>query len=274
MLKRFSVLFSLLIACTLSVQAFNFQPISQDYSPSGKGANHIFRVANTDDEKIAVKISIRSRTIDPDGTEIQEEADDQFMIYPRQLILNPNEGRSIRIKWNGDPNPEKELSYRVIAEQVPVSFSEVQPIEGGQITLIYRYEGTIYIVPPGAKPKISIKSVKRDMETETVTETVFETVTEMQGEEEVEVQVEKEVETIIEHEFLLIEIENTGTRHGILDDITVKLARNEDDTDPIILKEKDLKGVAGENILAGSVRYFKLPLPEDLWEGPVYGSIE
>ncbi|HAK45001.1 MAG TPA: hypothetical protein DCO79_03650 [Spirochaeta sp.] len=274
MLKRISVLIPFLLACAFTAQAFSFEPITQDYTPSGKGANHVFRASNTGDEKIAVKISVKPRSVEPDGTENQGDESPLFMIYPRQIILEPNESRSIRVKWNGDSEPEAEIPFRIIAEQIPVSFAEKQPILGGQITLVYRYEGSIYIVPPGAKSKLSIKSMNREIETEIVTETVMETVELEQDGEITETEIEKTIENEIKHEYLVFEIENSGTRHTILDKIELKLKRNENDSAPIILEDENLKGVAGENILAGSVRIFKIPMPEDIWEGPVYGSIK
>jgi fimbrial chaperone protein len=273
MLKK-AIIFSILIVCAVCAQAFNFDPITQEYSPSGKGSNHVFRVANPDTEKIAVKISVRPRFIEPDGVEIQGADSDLFLIYPRQIILNPGENRSIRVKWNGEAEPASELSFRIIAEQVPVAFTEVQPFEGAQLKLTYRYEGNIYVVPLGAKPNLKIKDFNRETINETVIETVTETVVEIVGEEEIEKQVEKEVETIVSKDVLVFKIENTGTRHTILNKFEVKLKRDENDSEPIILTDNQLKGVAGENILAGSIRMFSIPVPSGIWEGPIYGSIK
>lgn len=273
MLKKSSIIFSLLLTCALSAQAFSFEPITQDYTPSGRGANNVFKVSNSDTENVAIKITIRPRRLEPDGTEVQGELSDLFLIYPKQIILKPGESRSIRVKWLGDPEPDTELPFRIIAAQVPVSFSDTIQTEGGQITLTYRYEGNIYIVPPGAKPKIGIKSMKREVEIETLSETIMETVIVEQDGEEVETEVEKVVETEIKHEFLVFEIENSGNRHTLLNRVELKLKRNENDPKPIILDDNDLMGVAGENMLAKSVRVFRIPVPDDLWEGPVYGSI-
>ena len=116
--------------------------------------------------------------------------------------------------------------------------------------------------------------MNRDIEIETVTETVMETVTIDQDGELIETEVEKTVEKEIEHEFLIFEIENEGTRHTILDKIELKLKRDENDPQPIILKDNELKGVAGENMLAESVRIFRIPMPDGIWDGPIYGSIK
>ncbi|MDC7226725.1 MAG: hypothetical protein PQJ61_08165 [Spirochaetales bacterium] len=275
MLKRYSILLLLLITCVAAAQAFVFEPINQDYAPSGKNSNHIFRVANPGTEKIAVKISIRPRYLEPDGTEIQGEVSDLFSVYPKQILLEPNESRSIRVKWIGDAEPAVELPFRIIAQEVPVSFTQTHPAEGASIRLTYRYEGNIYIIPWGAKAKLGIKSMKREAETETVTETVMETVVlEQENGEEVESVIEKLVETEVKQEFLVFEIENSGTMHTMLNRIELKLKRDQNDTQPIILKDEDLKGVAGENMLAESVRIFRIPMPAGIWDGPVYGSIK
>lgn len=278
MFKKAFIIISLIAACTSSVQAFNFEPITHDYTPGGKGSNHVFRASNPGDEKIAVKISVRPRSIEPDGTELQGDDSDLFMIYPRQMILNPGDSRSIRVKWTGETAPPAEIPFRIIAEQVPVSFAEIQPFEGGQITLTYRYEGNIYIVPPGARPEVSINSVKRTTESEIISETVIETVTRTvstdEGDKEVEEEVEKVVETEISTDYLVFEIENSGTRHSLLNKIEIKLKRDENDSNPIILTDNQLKGVAGENVLADSIRIFRIPIPAGLWDGPVYGSIK
>jgi len=60
----------------------------------------------------------------------------------------------------------------------------------------------------------------------------------------------------------------------MLNRIEFKLKRDENDPQPIILTDTDLKGVAGENMLAESVRVFRIPMPSGIWDGPVYGSIK
>ena len=36
----------------------------------------------------------------------------------------------------------------------------------------------------------------------------------------------------------------------------------------------DLSGIAGENMLAGSMRRFWIPAPTELWDGPIYADME
>lgn len=232
--------FSLIIACAASAQAFSFQPISQDFAPSGPDASHVFRVNNTTEERIAVQISVRPRRIEVDGTEIQGKESAEFIVYPRQMLLEPSEQRSVRVRWNGPSDIDVERSYRVIAEQVPVDFGEVRPAQGASIRLTYRYEGSLYVVPPGAVPAVHVKRVYRQPD----------------------------------DEMIILELENTGTRHALLRELSVFLMSEEEGDVRVVLGPNELPGVAGENMLAGSVRRFAVPAPADLWSGPMYADIE
>ena len=221
--------------------AFSFEPITQDFSPSGEGSSHVFRVVNTTEERIAVRVSIRPRRIEPNGAEIQGKESDEFVIYPRQMLLDPGARRSVRVAWRGSDSPSAELSYRIIAEQLPVNTGETPTTQGGGIVLTYRYEGSIYVVPPEARPDISLTTIGPSF---------------LEGEPA-----------------LGITIENTGTRHGLLSNAVVEIATDPGGEAQLVLGPVDLPGLTGENMLAGSTRDFYIPIPDDLPEGPLYGRL-
>ncbi len=232
----------LLIAVAFQLQAFNFEPISQDFTPYGRGANRVFRVVNTGNDKIAVSVSIHPRSIEYDGTEVQGEETDKFIIYPRQMILEAGESRSIRVKWTGEQELSEEQTFRIIAEQVPVAFTESTPVDGGRIELTYRYEGNVYIVPDTAVDDIVVDSVKRV--------------------------------TRDERTLLAVELTNLGTRHSLLREAELTLKRDENDPSPLKLTDEKMQGLTGENMLAGIQRVFYIPVPDGLWDGPLYGTIK
>lgn len=185
---------------------------------------------------------MRPRRIEPDGTEIQGKESELFTIFPRQMLLDPDEQRSVRVRWNGSADIDTEQAFRIIAEQLPVDFGTDQPAEGASIRLTYRYEGTVYIVPPNARPEIRVRSTS----------------------------------TVIDggRRFLRFEIENAGTRHALLHGLKLSLRSQEQGEVRLVLEEDDLQGIAGENMLARSVRVFTVPAPGTLWNGDVFADLE
>ncbi len=224
------------------MHAFSFEPISQDYETTGPRASHVFRVTNTTSERIAVQIAVRPRRIELDGTEVQGKAAEEFVVFPRQMLLDPGDRRSVRVRWSGPEQIESELAYRIIAEQVPINLGEEAPAQGGSIRLTYRYEGSLYVIPPGATPNIVVESVEQVVRDET--------------------------------RLLRFVVANQGTRHRLLSDLTVLLTGEPGGATIAELGADDLPGLAGENMLAGSRREFLVPAPETLPDGPVYGQVE
>ena len=222
----------LITACAVSAQAFRFEPISQDFAPSGPGASHVFRVTNTMNERIAVRVSVRPRRIERDGVEVQGPEAQEFLVYPRQMLLDPGAARSIRVRWEGASAPQIEQAFRIIAEQVPVDFGREQPAQGAGIRLTYRYEGALYVVPPGASPDLRLDAAR---------------IVERGGERA-----------------LVVEITNAGTRRTLLHEARLTISTSSGET---VLGPQDLPGMAGENMLAGSTREFVVPAPDGLPTG-------
>lgn len=242
MRSRTSLALVLLVACALAAQAFSFEPITQEYSPNGPASSHVFRVTNTTSERIAVRISIRPRRFELDGTEIQGKESDEFIVFPRQMLLEPGERASVRVRWSGPESIDSERAYRIIAEQLPVDLGDAPPLEGGGIRLTYRYEGSLYVVPPGATADLIVDSVSP--------------------------------ERAGGRELLRVRLTNRGTRHTLLSAIRLAIAATPNGQPAIVLGPSELPGMAGENMLAATTREFVIPVPEGLPDGPLYARIE
>src|ERR1043165_1546619 len=97
-----------------STQAFKLTPITMEFGTAGRGANQAFRVENESSNTVAVQISMLSRQMGLDGSETNTPADDDFVVYPPQVLLKPRQVQTVRVKWVGNPKPEKELAYRIL----------------------------------------------------------------------------------------------------------------------------------------------------------------
>ena len=225
---------------------FDLQPISTEFSPSGSAATQSFVIRSIGDKPVAIQISMATRKVGLDGKEANLDADDQFLIYPPQLVIPPGEQQTVRVTWLGDPNLTKELAFRIIAEQVPVDLTTVtvdNPNGGSAIIkVLFRFVGSVYIKPDGVAPKLVLESASSQKD--------------KTGADQ-----------------LVLTIANQGTAHRLLRNIKVMVTAGSGQS-ITLAGEKQLEGVLGENILADSKRQFVLPWPKELPFGPVTATFD
>ncbi len=233
----------IMVVVTVSVSAFDFRPISRDFDPQGPGALQTFRVTNNRDSRIAVRISMFEREMEADGSEERTRVEDRFVVFPSRLTLDPGQTQVIRVQWRGG-SVDTEEAYRIVAEQLPVDFEE-RAAEGGTLNILFRYVGSVYVVPPDAEPNVTV--------------------------EEARVVDAGEAGATLE-----LTMHNAGTAHTILKDLalTVTQTRENNATQRAAFAPEELSPVAGSNLLAGARRNLTLQLPGEWQEGPAEVSLD
>ena len=223
--KAFLRLYVALCIICLPCYAFKLTPIYATFAPEGREATRIFQVDNPGDSKIAVQISMAHRKVDLDGKEDLPKADKSFQLYPSHLILQPGQRRNIRVSWIGSKKPDRELTSRIIAEQLPVKGLSEKKKKGAFIKILMRYIGSVYVEPQGVKAKIEIEKWK-----------------------------------LIEGEKLSLVIYNSGSKHQLLREPELRIKVN-DGAKSVEHKTEVIKELNGQNILAAGRRRFIVKLP-------------
>ena len=229
---------------------FQFSPMLANFAPSGQKSNQSFVVRNTGKKATAIQIRMVKREMDLDGKEINTDADDDFILYPPQMLVKAGESQTVRVTWVGDASPAKELSYRIIAEQLPIDLTEITQTQGNttvSIKVLFQYMGSVYIVPPNVAANVSLENAVCQVETS------------KDGKKENKLQ---------------LTFANQGTAHALLSNLRLSLAPIGKESNPIKLEAKQLTGVNGENMLAGSKRRFSLPCPVGLPNEKLSGTFE
>lgn len=113
----------------------------------------------------------------------------------------------------------KEQSYRLVAEQLPLDVSKTKKKASG-IKMLLKYIAALYVDPGDTKAQLKVKAINNN------------------GKD------------------LLITVENEGNHHAPLINPTLILKVKDGE---IKLSGKQLKGLAGENILGETTRVFKIP---------------
>lgn len=239
MKKAAAYLFCIAVAGNL--WGLNLEPLSMSFSTSGRQSIKTFRVANDQDQPIAVRIYMTTRELMPDGSEERKPADSDFTVFPQRLFLVPGQNQAVRVQWKGLRSAESELAYRIIAEQLPVkdgNADSAQALERGGVALnfLYRFVGAVYVTPENARENIILKGV---FPAENSGNT---------GSNRVE-----------------LHFENTGTSHAII--TNGEIAVYAVDSDGVrkashVINGEELKVLSGVNFLASASLTETIDLPE------------
>jgi len=135
--------YRLILICLLPfLFSFTFSPMTSTLNLNEDGDKAQFQLKNTTNKPIPIVISVKSRIQKIDGSEELPDTT-KFQIIPPQLIVPPNDQRTIRLKWNGDKKFDIEKSFRVIAEQVPLN---IEKEKKSGIQLLLKYQAALYVI--------------------------------------------------------------------------------------------------------------------------------
>ncbi len=154
---------SLLLALFLDAAvALELTPMEVEFESQGTNASKTFQVENKYAKDIAVELKAYKRTINNKGEEARQETN-EFLIFPKQVKLQPSKKIAVRVVWQGKADVTSELSYRLIAEQLPVNFRKKDTKEKKvNIDFLLKYVASVYITPAEAKPNIVIEKIVKE----------------------------------------------------------------------------------------------------------------
>jgi fimbrial chaperone protein len=212
---------------------------SDTFATTGRSANRNLFVTNNSHKIVALEIYAQSRMIDA-VTGVDQLADvEDFLIYPNQLLLQPDEQQVVTLTWVGDQKISDEKAFRIIVEELNLSLGDDDDA-GDDMTVklaaLTKVVKAAYVTPSNAKPNVIIRGANI-------------------------VQSDTGVKKI------RLIFENVGNTHDILKQVQISLTpvqpngkKNKDQT--ITIMPVELRGVM--NILAKSQRLIDIDWPVNL----------
>ncbi|MBY0412749.1 MAG: fimbria/pilus periplasmic chaperone [Bdellovibrionales bacterium] len=155
----FIIIFGLFTS--LNVYAFKFSPMSTSIGVKSDKSSTLFFLENDSDQPIAVTASVMKREMNIDGVETNQKVGDEITVYPSQLIIPPNEKRSVKVTWIGKSVPTAELNYRLVAEQLPIDLDKNKK-QKASIKVLLRYVAALYVLPEDFSSDIMLKKIDID----------------------------------------------------------------------------------------------------------------
>jgi fimbrial chaperone protein len=240
--RRLTGLSGLVLATSLAspAAAYDLKPIVIQLAPSGARSAQTAVITNTHDVPIAIEVKTFQRKQNPDGSDTLTIDDENLIISPPQMVIAPKSSQSFRVQWVGDAAPKKEIAYRIVTEQLPIQFKErVRSDLTADVTMRYRYEAALYIMPEERSAKATLASVAA--------------VKSEDGTDQLELHIRSE-----------------GTSRAILDKPTLDLAA---DGRSLRLEGEAVKPLIGLNILPDTERVVRIAMPAELKGRVVSGTL-
>ncbi|TVQ26270.1 MAG: molecular chaperone [Spirochaetaceae bacterium] len=210
----------LLLYGAASVQAFSFTPMVSHIDADRRPARVTYTLQNDTPRAIAVQVSAHVREIDEMGNEVMQPTD-ELMVYPSQIVLAAGRSQEISVDWTGG-SVDRERAFRVVAEQVPVNLGSSQDSRA-QLRVNLEYVTSLYVRPAQARARTEVSGIAFDDA----------------------------------EQMLVFRLENTGTRHILLRDLSV-LIHPPREGESLQIPGGELN--AGSNVLpAGGSRVVRIP---------------
>jgi fimbrial chaperone protein len=230
------------------LQAYTVEPGLLVLGSTGGDSSGYLRLANRSTRPTAVEIVVNEFGRDLDGRAmLGRRADDQFIIYPAQIVLMPGDEAGIQVRWIGEP-AGSERAFALTTKEVPIPRRDGEtadaPSEGARIDInvLVNYDVRVYVKPRGARPRIAVESVNA--------------------------QPRQSLPDLLE-----ITLANRGNAHQSLREMSLVLTPLGTDGEPsgqpqVRMSAQDVPGM-GPALLPGDRRRLLLPRPADLPPGGV-----
>lgn len=137
--------------------AHEVQPI-RNFVNVGEGQRDgVINIRNTRNSDLPIEMAVFRRVVEEDGTQTMVPADDDFLIFPPQMVIPQGASQGVRFQYLGDPTLTQSVAYVIEAQEVPVV-----PEGFSGIITVYNVGSAVYIQPARPRAELAISNISRD----------------------------------------------------------------------------------------------------------------
>lgn len=146
------------LLATYSAAAFEVQPMRHSLFPSGGQNTSLLTVKNTRSKALPVEIVVEKRTFGEDSVQTLVDAENDFVVFPFQALIEPGASQAFRFQYVGDQVLAEEAAYSIHVREVPVDLEE--GFTG--LRYIYSFGVAVYIESQDLESQLTVGTVTRD----------------------------------------------------------------------------------------------------------------
>ncbi|AMG73824.1 fimbria/pilus periplasmic chaperone [Sphingopyxis granuli] len=141
------------------VQSANAQSLAVEplFIETQPGQSAAVRVRNSSSVRQTVEVSITERVANEAGEVIRVPADDDFILFPPQGVIEANGVQVFRAQ-SINPAIDRSKSYYITVRQLPVDLTMEPGSNGAQLQVVFAFDVAMHTVPRGAESNAVIAS--------------------------------------------------------------------------------------------------------------------
>lgn len=137
-------------------RASRVTPMIVELEPSGPNAVARIELTNDAERDIAYEVQMMLGSISPKGELTLTPADDDFIVFPPQAIVEARSQQVFRVQYVADDTLEQSKIYYLSIKQIPVAFQPGQ----NQVQVVVNFNVLINVVPDGTEPVAAIRTAE------------------------------------------------------------------------------------------------------------------
>jgi len=149
-------LFGLAAVWPSAVLASRVSPMIIDMTPTGRASVGRVELTNDADRAIAYEVQMMRGDVSLTGELALTPADEQFLVFPPQSLIEANSQQVFRIQYVGEEALDASQIYYLAIRRVPVAFDEGQ----NQVQVVVNYNVLVNVVPDGTNPQPTVRDAR------------------------------------------------------------------------------------------------------------------
>jgi fimbrial chaperone protein len=139
-----------------AAEARRVSPMVIDLEPAGRNAVGRIEITNPADTEFPVEIGLFRGEISEAGELALTPADDDFLVFPAQVIVPARSQQVVRVQYLGSGELDQSAIYYAAIRQVPVAFTPGQ----SQLQVVVNFNVLVNVVPEESRAEPVVESTR------------------------------------------------------------------------------------------------------------------
>lgn len=225
---------------SMPAQAARVSPMIVEIEPLGRGSVARVELSNPSQNEFPVEVQMFRGEISETGELELTPADDQFLLFPTQIVVPVQSQQVFRVQYIGEPELAASEIYYMQIRQIPVQISS----DESQVQVVVNFNILVNVIPNGTRPDPVVEGIRP---------------------------VVRDDATGIE-----VRLANHGTRYFTAASSPWRVSGTAEDGTPldVLLPPEEMTKLIGVGVVApGRARVFFIPTEKALVEGTVQASL-